>query len=169
MKRIAIIGSGGAGKSTFAMALGERLHLPVHHLDALYWKPGWVESDRSEWTALQDELCAGSEWILDGNYGSTMALRLRACDTVIFLDMNRFRCMFRVIKRYLMYRGRTRPDMTEGCQERVTVQFLQWIFHDPDRSKPRILERLSQVDSSTQVLIFSTPNEVNAFLKGVSG
>jgi len=98
-----------------------------------------------------------------------MALRLRACDTVIFLDMNRFRCMFRVIKRYLMYRGRTRPDMTEGCQERVTVQFLQWIFHDPDRSKPRILERLSQVDSSTQVLIFSTPNEVNAFLKGVSG
>ncbi|MES2626184.1 MAG: AAA family ATPase, partial [Pseudomonadota bacterium] len=87
MQRIAIIGCGGSGKSTLANTLGQKLGLPVHHLDQLYWRPTWIETPKAEWESLQQQLCNQPAWIIDGNYGGTMDLRLAAADTVIFLDM----------------------------------------------------------------------------------
>src|SRR5687767_8178275 len=84
--RVMIVGNGGAGKSTLARALGERTGLPVVHLDALYWQPGWVEPPREEWRATQRQQLAGSDWIADGNYGGTMEERLRLADAVVLLD-----------------------------------------------------------------------------------
>src|ERR1051325_11561095 len=118
MRRVLVIGSGGAGKSTFAARLGERTGLPVVHLDAHYWRAGWRETPREEWDARVDELLAADEWIIDGNYGGTLARRLAACDTVIFLDLPRTLCLWRVVKRRALFRGRSRPDMAEGWPER---------------------------------------------------
>ena len=84
MRKISIIGSGGAGKSTFAKRLSSILEVPVYHLDSMFWKPGWVETEREEWADLQRSVCEKSEWILDGNYGGTIDVRLRTSDTVIF-------------------------------------------------------------------------------------
>ena len=98
MKRIAIIGSGGAGKSTFARELGEILNITPTHLDVHYWRPGWQETPRDAWREIQKELLEGERWIMDGNYGGTMDLRLEAADTIIFLDMPRLLCVWRVLK-----------------------------------------------------------------------
>ena len=84
MKRILVIGSGGAGKSTFAKRLGEILKLKVIHLDSLFWSAGWLEMPKDQWRAMVEELIKGDSWILDGNYGGTLDLRLAACDGVIF-------------------------------------------------------------------------------------
>ncbi len=123
IKRVAIIGPGGAGKTTLARKLGARTGLPVIHLDRLYWSKGWVPTPRETWLEHQREVLAQERWIIDGNYGSTMALLLAAADTVIFLDTPRLRCLWRVLERVLSYRPGTRPDMAEGCHERFNLGF----------------------------------------------
>lgn len=105
-QRIILIGSGGSGKSTLARQIGAVLSLPVIHLDALFWQPGWVETPRPEWEALQRELVARDRWVIDGNYGHTLDIRLAAADTVIFMDMPRLVCAWGAIKRRIMYAGR---------------------------------------------------------------
>src|ERR1051325_3370360 len=111
MQKILVIGSGGAGKSTFARRLGERLKLDVIHLDRLYWKPGWIETPKDEWRRLIQELLNREAWIMDGNYSGTLEMRMAACDTVIFLDIARSVCLWRVMKRSISYRKECRPDM----------------------------------------------------------
>ena len=163
MRRIAIIGAGGAGKSTLARCLGELLGLEVIHLDALYWKPGWTETPRSEWEALQRALVARDTWIIDGNYGGTMEIRLRAADTVVFLDAPRWRCVYQVLKRRFQYRGRTRPDLAAGCPERITWEFLRWIWSYPAQRRRGILEKLKT--GNAEVIVLRSQRQVRAFLR----
>lgn len=127
MRRILLIGPGGAGKSTLAQCLAERLDLPLIHLDALYWQAGWVETPKDVWRQRLATLLQGEAWVMDGNYGGTLDLRLAACDTAILLDLPPWQCLWRVVKRRLRHRGRARPDMTPGCPERLDGAFLLWI------------------------------------------
>ena len=87
MRKVLVIGSGGAGKSTFASKLSKRTGLPLIHLDSLYWRPGWIETSTAEWDQTIEHLLGRDTWIMDGNYGRTLERRLAACDTVIFLDL----------------------------------------------------------------------------------
>ncbi|WP_337956063.1 hypothetical protein [Alicyclobacillus herbarius] len=128
MKRIAIIGSPGAGKSTFACRLGDITGIEVFHLDRLFWHPGWVEMPRPEWMELQRKLVQRPSWIIDGNYGSTMDIRIQAADTVIFLDVPRRVCLWRVMKRVIRYHGQTRPDMGAHCPEKIDLEFFRYIW-----------------------------------------
>ena len=122
-----IIGCGGAGKSTLARQLGEKLNLPVVHLDKLFWRPGWEHISREEFDKLHREALAGEKWIVDGNFDRTMAERIWYCDTVIYLDFSRVACLLGVVKRILTTYGKVRPDMGEGCPERIDWEFLQWV------------------------------------------
>ena len=167
MRRIAIIGCGGAGKSTLARKMGEKLGLKVHHLDRLYWRSDWKESALNEWKPLHDNLCTESEWILDGNYSSTMDVRLKACDTVIFLDFPRLLCLYRVVKRFFKYRGTSRPDMTLGCPERVTKEFLHYIWMYPKARRPGILKKLENIKAEKNVYILTSTQEISDFLAGL--
>jgi adenylate kinase family enzyme len=167
MRRVLVIGSGGAGKSTFAARLGERKGLPVIHLDALYWRAGWQEPPREEWSARVDELLAGDAWIMDGNYGGTLERRLAACDTVVFLDFPRALCLWRVVKRRAVFRSRSRPDMAEGCRERLTWEFARWIWTYPRERRPGVLKRLSSLREGQRVFVLRSPREVRRFLEGL--
>jgi adenylate kinase family enzyme len=149
MQRVVIIGCGGSGKSTLARNLGDLLGLPVHHLDRLYWRSGWAETPKPEWTSIVEELCAQSAWIIDGNFGGTMDLRLSAADAVIFLDMPTLTCLWGVIRRLLKYRGGIRPDMSAGCPERLSLDFLWWIWTFRRIRRPAILERLRRSQTNT--------------------
>jgi len=100
MKRIAVVGSSGAGKSTLASQLAQRLNLPLYHLDAFYWKPGWTETPKQEWEAVHAELIARAAWVIDGNYGGTMDGRLAAADAIIFMNYPRMLCLWRPISRW---------------------------------------------------------------------
>ena len=162
--RILIIGSGGSGKSTLARQLAERTGLPLVHLDALYWHPGWVETSHDEWDRVVAELVSRDRWIMDGNYGRTMVQRLTACDTVIFLDLPSLTCVWRILKRGWQYRGRNRPDLSEGCPEQVpSLDFVLWVWRYRKRRRPEILERLAAIESTRQVIILRTPAEVERF------
>jgi adenylate kinase family enzyme len=114
MRRIAVIGPGGAGKSTLARQIGDRLGLPVIHLDAHFWHEGWTETPKDVWEQTVHGLVQGEAWVMDGNYGGTMDIRLDAADTILFLDLPPWLCLLRVVRRQVRYRRRTRPDMAPG-------------------------------------------------------
>src|SRR5688572_10638339 len=105
MRRILVIGSGGAGKSTVAARLGQSLGLEVFHLDKFFWRPGWVESPREEWSETVTELISRDSWIIDGNYSGTLEMRIRRCDTIVFLDLPRLLCLWRIVQRNFRYRN----------------------------------------------------------------
>src|ERR1051326_8693301 len=92
-----------SGKSVLATRIAAQTGLPLIHLDALFWKPGWVETPRDEWRRTVEELVEGDAWVMDGNYGGTLDLRLAACDTVLFLDFPPIVCLCRVLKRRVQF------------------------------------------------------------------
>jgi adenylate kinase family enzyme len=167
MRRVLVIGSGGAGKSTFARRLGARLGLPVIHLDKVYWRPGWVEPPKDEWRRTVGELCAGGSWVMDGNYSGTLDVRLAACDTVVFLDVPRVVCLWRVVKRAYIYRDGGRPDVAEGCRETLNGEFLLWVWNYPGRSRPKALARIEEHGRGKQVITLRSSAEVEKFLAEV--
>ena len=128
MQRILVIGSPGAGKSTLARELVAHTGLPLYNLDKLHWLPGWVERDRAEGLEELRRVLAQERWIIDGNYGSSLPERLTRADTVVWLDYPTQLCLARVFKRWWQYRGRTRPDMTEGCPENLNLEFLHYVL-----------------------------------------
>jgi len=168
MKKIIIIGSGGAGKSTLARRLGEATGLEVVHLDALYWKPNWTATDKAEWREMVSGELQKESWIIDGNFTSTIELRLAACDTVIFLDFPRLLCTYRIFKRWLMYYNRRRPDMGEGCHEKVDLKFFGWVWSFPRHTKPVIEERLKRGGDDKTIIRLRSPKEVERFLKSLT-
>jgi adenylate kinase family enzyme len=164
MKKIMLIGCGGTGKSTLAPKIGDILELPIYHLDRLHWHPNWIPTPSDEWRTIQENIVSQPKWIIDGNYGGTMDVRMGACDAVIFLDLPRWRCFYGIFKRFLTYRGKSRPDMTEGCEERITMEFLRWIWNYSKTRRPGILEKLEGLKNEKRVFILQTRKEVNRFL-----
>ncbi len=164
MRKVLVIGSGGAGKSTFARHLGTLLNIDVIHLDALYWHPGWIETPRAEWRKVIEEVLRREAWIIDGNYSNTLDLRIGKCDTVIFLDIALPICLWRVLKRQILYRSRTRPDMAEGCRERLDLGFIRWVWRYKSRTRPQITEMLRESAQSKKVIWLRSQAEVKRFL-----
>ncbi|GIP18104.1 topology modulation protein [Paenibacillus montaniterrae] len=163
MKRIMIIGSGGAGKSTLAKQLGEALQLPVHHLDAYFWKPGWTPTPDEEWDSVQENLVLEEQWIIDGNYGRTLDIRMNRADVIILLDFPRWITVYRVIKRRIMYHGKTRPDLNEGCPESLDFEFLKWVWTFRKTKIPGILQKLANYNDK-HIMILKSPREARKFI-----
>ena len=164
MEKVLVIGSSGAGKSVFSKRLGEITGLPVIHLDRHYWRSGWVEPTKDVWRDQVEQLLKGDRWIIDGNYSGTMEMRLASCDTVIFLDLPRHVCSWRIVKRWIHYRDRSRPDIADGCPERIDLAFIKWTWSYPSRSRPNVLQRLSLVADRTNVITLRSNTEVTEFL-----
>lgn len=164
MRKVLVIGSGGAGKSTLAHQLGSLLNIEVLHLDKFYWRAGWVETPKSEWPKKVEELVRRDAWIMDGNYSGTLDIRMQACDTIIFLDMPRLLCLRRVLKRAIMYRNQSRPDMAEGCPEMLSLEFILWIWNYPKRTRPQIVHMLESNTEEKRIVWLRSPSDVERFL-----
>jgi adenylate kinase family enzyme len=136
MQRVAVVGPGGAGKSTFAAELGRRTGLPVIHLDRHFWRPGWVEPAREDWRKVQADLVAGDRWIADGNYGGTFDIRFERADTVIVFQPPRLVCVTGALRRSLRHRGEA--VQAPGCPEHLDPGFLRYLWRYPRDSRPRL-------------------------------
>jgi len=127
MQRILILGCCGAGKSTFSRILADSTGLPVIHLDQHYWQPNWEEPSKEEWANKVNDLTTQDQWIMDGNYGGTLDIRIKKADAIIYLEATTVKCLYRVIKRIIKYHGTVRPDMPAGCPERFDISFLHYV------------------------------------------
>ncbi len=165
MRRILIIGSPGAGKSTFATHLSNVSHIPAIHLDKEYWQPGWVAPEAAYWNKKLAELISKPMWIIDGNYGASLAQRLRMADTIIHLNIPTHICLFHVIRRVIKWYSRQRPDMASGCHEKFNFSFFRQILDYRRRQLPEDKALLAQF-SGTYVQLASI-DEINALLRQI--
>ncbi|MEA3032655.1 MAG: hypothetical protein QOH86_671 [Sphingomonadales bacterium] len=160
-----VIGPPGAGKSTLATAIADHTGLPLVHLDRHHWRPGWVEADKAEWQRQVAALVAAERWVIDGNYSGTLAARLARADTVIWLDFPVWLCLARVFRRAAQYRGKTRPDMAEGCPEQINWEFLLYTVRFPWVGRKRILEKLPAFTG--RLVHLRRPGEAARFLRSL--
>lgn len=146
MKRIAIMGCPGSGKSTLARVLGEALDLPVHHLDAYYWQPGWVEADPVVFEPKFKGLLCQETWIIDGGYAGfdPDELRFQRADLLIYFDRSVWLCLYRAVRRVFQYRNRTRPDMGPECPEKADWEFLWYIWNYRRTTWPKLADRAAR-------------------------
>jgi len=124
VRRIAIVGCPGSGKTTLARVLGPRVRLPVIHLDREYWLPGWREPTGTRWMEKHDALIDGEKWLIEGGYLQTGKDRIQRADLVILLDFPLPVCFFRVVKRTFQDLGRLKADGPVGCPGRFNFSLL---------------------------------------------
>ena len=162
MKRVIVIGSPGAGKSTFARQLRDRTGLPLFYLDMIWHLPDRTTITREEFDRKLSDILNTDAWIIDGNYGRTLELRLRSCDTVFLLDYPLEVCLASVAARI----GKQREDLP-WTEEEFDEEFRQWIIDFPVSELPRIYKLLDQYDAEKEIHIFKTREEADQFLKGI--
>ncbi len=173
MRRIMVMGvSSGVGKSTFAAKLGKYLNIPVHHLDSLFWRPNWVEAPLEEFQQSQEEIVGKEQWIIEGNYSNTYDLRIRHADTVIYLELPLKTCLYRVFKRFLLNIGKTRPDMGEGCPEKIDYAFIKFICTTYKSRKKKMAARLDAFQKSgpeKKIIVLKSKREIAHYLQTLEG
>ena len=156
MKKVIVLGSPGAGKSTFARKLRDRTGLPLYYLDMIWHRPDRTNVTREEFDARLTDILKTDEWIIDGNYGRTLEMRLKACDTVFLLDYPLEVCLAGVRERV----GQKREDMP-WVEEELDEEFYQWILDFPNDQLPRIYQLLEQYEDGRQICILHSRAEAD--------
>ena len=162
MNKAIIIGCPGSGKSTFSKALHEKTGLPLYHLDMLYWNSDRTTVSKELFRERLQKVIEENQWIIDGNYGSTIELRMKECDTVFFLDYSTDVCIEGIRER----KGKVRTDMpwieTEDDEE-----FLDFIRSYNAESRPKVIELLEKY-SDRDIHIFKSRAEADEYMRMVT-
>lgn len=168
MQRIMIIGAPGSGKSTAAQLIGARLDLPVYHIDRdVNWLPNWQERPLEGRIKKAEEIAARDRWVFEGSFSRTYATRLARADMLIWLDTPLALRLFRVTRRALSSLGQTRPDMADGCEERLSMlpEFIWFILRTARRSSRKSLDLYTSARLQKHRL--RSARAVNAFVSGL--
>lgn len=169
MPRVLVWGCSGSGKSTFARELCRITGLPHVSLDAHFWQPGWVESERAEFRARMAPILASENWVLDGNYTSALEGAQVPRATHIFLfDLPRWRCLAGVIGRIAGSYGRVRPEMAPGCPEKVDFTFFRYIWEFRAKQQPKLLALMQALRPAQRVETFRSRSEAGAALRRIA-
>ncbi|WP_430787510.1 topology modulation protein [Virgibacillus flavescens] len=168
MDRIMVMGvSAGVGKSTFARELGKKLGISVCHLDTLFWKPGWVQASLEEFAAGQQEIVKKDKWIMEGNYSNTTEIRAEMADTIIYLELPLRVCLYRVLKRWITNLGTNRPDMGDGCTEKMDFAFIKFIittYYPRKKNTTARFQSLQEIGSHKKIITLKSKKEIRTYL-----
>lgn len=165
MKRIAVVGSPGSGKTRLARELGIRTGIEVISLDHHYWQPRWRETPAQQWRAIHRALLSADQWIVDGTYVDTIDDRLAAADTVVVLRYTRVRCVLRVLRRILLHYGN--DVQAPGCPEKLSLVFLRYVWRFPLDQQPLIDAAVERHRPTITVVQVTSNRERVRFLAGL--
>ncbi|WP_414045874.1 AAA family ATPase [Macrococcus equi] len=159
MKKIIIIGSPGSGKSTFARQLSKKINVPLYHLDLLNWNADKTVVNREIFINRLLNILNSEAWIIDGNYGNTLEVRVKECDTIFFLDLPVDVCLNSIEER----KGKARPDMPWIEEDNTDPEFLEFVKRYPYDSRPQVLA-LMKAYQDKAIFVFKSREEVNNYL-----
>ncbi|MFC8660633.1 topology modulation protein [Streptomyces sp. NPDC057199] len=166
MKKVAIVGCGGSGKSYLARELGKILDAPVTHLDAAFYDDEWNPLPMDEFAELQRELVAQPRWVIDGNYNSTLQTRLEACDTVILMDMSTPAALWGIFSRQLRHGAGHKGN---GVHNRIHWGVITYVATYRRRMRPRVMAKIEQFASGrTDVILLGNRRQTRRWLHKVA-
>lgn len=167
--KIALLGFSGAGKSTSAKLLAEHYKCPLLYLDKIQFLANWVERDTEEGRAMVHFFQKENEaWVIDGNYPKfCQAERLEQADQILFFSFNRFTCFRRALRRNHQYAGRTRESITDGCNEKIDLEFAWWILHKGRNRKRKRYYSAIQKAYPEKFIVFRNQKQVDAYLRKI--
>lgn len=163
MERIVIIGCPGSGKSTLARALGEKLDLPVIHLDRLWWTKDQQHTSREEFDARLEKALKLDRWIIDGNYSRTMDARLQHCDTIIYLDFSRWACLWGVFQRAVF----GKRNVSGGNPQGLDWEFVKYIWDFNKNNRVLNATRIAK-SRHAKAIVLKNRKEVKRFLENLN-
>ena len=162
MKKVIVIGCPGSGKSTVSWALHNKTGIPLYHLDMMFWNADKTTVEKEVFLERLSDVLEKDEWIIDGNYGSTMELRMMACDTVFFLDFALEVCLDGILER----RGKPRSDMP-WIETEEDAKFIEFIEKYNDEQRPKVLDLLEKYREGRNIFIFKSRVEAEEFIGGL--
>ena len=166
MERILVIGCPGSGKTRLAKCLGEKLNISVVHLDNLWWTGNWENVSREEFDARLEAALEQEKWIIDGNFSRTMPMRLKYCDTIIYLDYSRWQCLAGMMQRVIANYGKSRPDMGGNCPERFDLEFAKFIWDFNKNNRNMNYTWIAQAKHA-KAIVLKNRREAKAFLDSI--
>lgn len=161
-KKILVIGCPGSGKSYFTRELSNKTGIKRYYLDCIYWQENWVSLPKSDFIKEIDKIMATDEWIIDGNYQSTLEYRIEKANTIYFLDIPEEVCVASEKER----RGKKREDLPDYLQEDEDPEFINFIRKFKENGRVIILELLQKY-SDKEIIIFTSRDEVNNYLNNL--
>lgn len=163
MERVLIIGSNGAGKSTFSFRLAEKTGLPLVHIDQIYWRGSWDVTPEDAFDRQVQAETQKPRWIIEGNNLRSLSQRLTRADTVFWFSFPPPLCVLNILRREWEYRGRVRPDMPDQCVSQWDLHFLRsvWSFN---RKNNRQIASLLQNTKNVRVIRFTNYRQVEQYL-----
>lgn len=162
MDRIAIIGCGGSGKSHLARSLGTALGVSPVHLDTVYYDKEWNPLPKDQFAALQRDLVTAPRWVIDGNYASSLPIRLQAADTVIFLDLPALTCLRGIVQRRLRHGGGQHDAI--GVYDRITWGFVRYIVGYRRSMAPRVRSLIAEHAGHADVVVLRSRRAARRYL-----
>ena len=158
MGKILIIGCPGSGKSTLSKKINKMTKIPLYHLDLIYWKDDKTNIDKNEFISVLSDILKKDEWIIDGNYSSTMEMRIKSCDTIIFLDYPLDVCLKGVNER----KGTKRSDMP-WIETEDDISFIEFIKEYNSVNRPQVLDLFNKYPEK-KIYIFKNRKEADEFV-----
>lgn len=163
--KISILGYSGSGKSTLARRISEKNSLNLLHLDTVQWLPNWVENDTETGKKIVAEFMKSNNWIIEGNYTKFYQNeRMEQADKIIFVEFSAVQCLYRVFKRYFTYRGRSRPDMGEGCSEKIDLEFIWWVIYLGRNKAKRIQYQKIKDKYSDKIIVIKNQKQLDNYI-----
>ena len=159
-----IIGCPGAGKSTFARKLSDKMHLPLYYLDMLWHKPDRTTVDRNIFDEKLKEIVLKEKWIIDGNYGRTLEMRIQWCEAIFLLDFPVEECLAGAKSRI----GKQRVDMP-WLETQFDEEFKHWIMDFPKNELPIIYELLDRYKGEKSIYVFHSRADIEDYLSKTFG
>ena len=168
--KIAILGFSGSGKSTLARHYTAYYQIPCLHLDSVQFISGWQTRSDDEAKEIVKEMINQDNWVIDGNYSRYyQAERIKQANQIVILLFPRFAALKRILKRYITYRGKSRPDMAEGCPEKLDWEFVWWILHK-GRTKKALKHYLTiQQEYPDKTIVIRKQSELDDLYQTLGG